>query len=564
MTRNNIMKGRVLGAFAVALSIAACSDNWDEHYNVGTPFEGNLWEAVSSNPDLKNFARVVEACGYDSSLISSQMFTVFAPTDDNFTEEDANRLIADYNEQKAGNKKDDDNTTIKEFIQNHIALYNYSVSSLSKDSIIMMNGKYMPLSSNTFGGSEMSLCKTVGNGVLYTLGNRVGYSPNVFEYLEKDNDIDSVAGFLYSFNKYEFQPSLSVPGDIIDGKTHYLDSVTTLENRIFTELRAKLSSEDSTYWMLVPTDDVWNALVPEYEKYFQYDKSVGKRDSLQYANARMALLCGTAFSRTRNTDLSVRDSAMSTNAVMYELRQYYYGSSSDKYYQYDKPFEPGGIFTDVEEHKCSNGIIYKAANWKIDKTQTFFQTIRAEGENNERLDSVDQASTNAPLDIYQVSSQNKFYNRLSGNSYSEISSARGAATNIKAVFNIPSVLSNIGYDIYIVTAPAIAGDTLASDEERLPTKFRVRMAYNDENGNQPAKESGWKLLQSSLQTTPDEVDTFKVAENVVIPYCSWGDNISPQVKIILDTRVSNNDVKNGLFNRILRLDCIVFKPHEEE
>ena len=106
----------------------------------------------------------------------------------------------------------------------------------------MMNGKYMPLSSNTFGGSEMSLCKTVGNGVLYTLGNRVGYSPNVFEYLEKDNDIDSVAGFLYSFNKYEFQPSLSVPGDIIDGKTHYLDSVTTLENRILTELRAKLSS----------------------------------------------------------------------------------------------------------------------------------------------------------------------------------------------------------------------------------------------------------------------------------------------------------------------------------
>ncbi|NPD91065.1 fasciclin domain-containing protein [Xylanibacter muris] len=564
MTRNNIINGRTLGAMAVVLGIVACSDKWDEHYNVGTPFEGNLWEAVSSNPNLNNFTRVIEACGYDSSLVSSQMFTVFAPTDDKFTEEDANDIIAAYNEQKAKRVKDNDNTAIKEFVQNHIALYNYSVSGLSNDSIVMMNGKYVPLSSNSFGGSSMSLCKTVGNGVLYTIDEKVKYAPNVFEYLEKDNELDSVAKFLYSFNKYEFQPSLSVPGDIVNGKTEYLDSVTTLENKIFTELKAKLGSEDSTYWMVVPTNGVWNALVPEYEKYFVYDKSVNKRDSLQYTNARMALLRGTTFSRTNNTDLTVNDSAMSTNAVIYELRQLYYGSSEDKYYQYNKPFEPGGIFYDARQQQCSNGVVFKTDNWNIGKTMTFFQTIRAEGENNERLDSVDQASTNAPLSIYKVLSQNKFYNKISGNSYSEISPASGAATNIKAVFNIPSVLSNIGYDIYIVTVPALAGDTLASDAERLPTKFRVRMSYNDENGKQPSKESGWTLLQSSLQTTADEVDTFKVAENVMIPYCSWGENISPQVKIILDTRVSNSDVRNGKFNRILRLDCIIFKPHDEE
>ena len=90
------------------------------------------------------------------------------------------------------------------------------------------------------------------------------------------------------------------------------------------------------------------------------------------------------------------------------------------------------------------------------------------------------------------------------------------------------------------------------------------MAYNDENGKQPAKESNWTLLKQALQTTPDAVDTFLVAENVKVPYCSWGNNMQPQVKIIFDTRVSNADVRNGVFNRILRIDCIVFKPHDEE
>ena len=190
MARYNITNKRLLGTVAVALSIVACTDNWDEHYNMGSPYDGNLWEAVSSNPNLTNFARVIEACGYDSSLVSSQMFTVFAPTNDYFTAEDANALISAYNEQKAKHVKDNDNMTIKEFVQNHIAPYNYSVSSLSNDSIVMMNGKYLPLTSSFIGGSQMSSSKTVGNGILYTVDGRLQYSPNVFEYLEKDADLD--------------------------------------------------------------------------------------------------------------------------------------------------------------------------------------------------------------------------------------------------------------------------------------------------------------------------------------------------------------------------------------
>ena len=109
------------------------------------------------------------------------MFTVLAPTNANFSEAQAQELINVYGQEKSQSVKNNDNTAIKEFVQNHIALYNYSVSGNSNDSIVMMNGKYLHLTSNSLGGQSMTLACNVGNGVLYTLGKKVDYSPNVFE-----------------------------------------------------------------------------------------------------------------------------------------------------------------------------------------------------------------------------------------------------------------------------------------------------------------------------------------------------------------------------------------------
>lgn len=132
--------------------------------------DGNLWEAIKANPDLSNFASVVKAVGYDRALASSQMFTVFAPVNDNFSAERAQELISAYTSEKAKGVRDKENSTIKEFVQNHIALYNYSVASTSSDSIVMLNGKYKQLTASSFGGDPIEKGNQVyGNGVLYTL-----------------------------------------------------------------------------------------------------------------------------------------------------------------------------------------------------------------------------------------------------------------------------------------------------------------------------------------------------------------------------------------------------------
>ena len=118
----------------------SCTDTWDEHYQTGVMGEGTLWESIKNNQQLSNFARVIEATGYNQSLSSSQVFTVFAPTNDRLSAAEADQLIADYKEQ-AKTVLQANNTVLKEFIYNHMALYNHSFSDLRVDTLVLMNGK---------------------------------------------------------------------------------------------------------------------------------------------------------------------------------------------------------------------------------------------------------------------------------------------------------------------------------------------------------------------------------------------------------------------------------------
>ena len=298
-------------AFGAALS--SCSDDWNDHYDASTVDNGTLWQAIKSQSELSNFAHVVEACGYDQILDGSQTFTVFAPTNSSFTSSQADSLIERWKAEGGGLKgRSNDNTVVRQFLQNHIALYKYPVSSLTNDSITLMNDKYQVLTATTLGTRRLlSTNALYNNGLLFTLDGPVDYFPNVFEYLGHDAELDSVYRFLNSYTVYEFNDAKSVPGEIVDGQTVYLDSVSDLRNILF-EQYGLINSEDSTYWLLCPTNSEWSRLVERYEPYFRYAKNVAKRDSMAYANTRMAIIGGAFFSKTRNPDVAFQDSAVST------------------------------------------------------------------------------------------------------------------------------------------------------------------------------------------------------------------------------------------------------------
>ena len=576
MKRYNIYN-KVLGLVLAVLTFTACSDTWDDHYsskNEGMN-DNSLWQAISQNSNLSNFAKVVQATGYDKALNSSQVFTVFAPTNDQFSAQEADELIRVYQAEK-GKVIDDDNTAVKEFIQNHIAMYNHSISDVSNDSLVMMNGKKMYYSTSTFSNRNiLTTNQHYKNGILFTIDGRARFFPNVFEYLLKDADLDSVGNFFHNarFNRNEFVPGRSVAGGIEDGKTVYLDSVFVRQNDLLDYLYADLNVEDSVYWIVAPTNEVWKKLIDEYIPYFNYDNQVRDRDSLAYTNARLAIVNGTTFSRTLNTDAHLRDSALSTSAVeRYVNRKYYWGDNNLHYYQYggisktntQKPYAPTGIFSGTDPVACSNGQVLKVSNWNINKLNTFYQWIIVDAEDQGSIRDVSKMENTTTHDIVgtitpvlrEVLNNNSFYGKVWNNAYTEFEPVR-TTVNHTVIFNIPDVLSNIGYDIYLVTAPALANDSNATAIQRLPMKLKCSIGYHDQEGNTLEEE-----LQSAITTTPDEVNYLLLAENYQFPCSSYGlSGTDSQVTLTVQTNVTSSEQRNRSYTRTMSIDCIMFVPH---
>jgi len=553
----------------------SCTDKWDDHYDGQATAEygmsdNTLWQAIKDNPQLSNFASVIEDCGFDRTLNSAQVLTVFAPTNDCFSKEQAQALIAQYRTEKNNGTLESDNTVMKEFIQNHVALFNHSVSDHTNDSIRMMNGKKLSLLNNKLGNASfLSKNALYSNGILFTVDHTVEFLPNVFEYIRKDPDLDSLRAFLYcgdplisgrsypQFYYKEFMPSLSVAGSIKDGKTQYLDSVFIQRNRLFNTL-GNLHIEDSSYVFLTPTNDVWSRLVEEYEPYFNYPEGVDKRDSLVYRNTRLAIVEGTVFSRTFNSDEAFKDSAMSTNCIReYALRSMMWGKPFE-YYQYYKPLNPNGALAGADIIRCSNGEVRKTSQWNIDKRMTFAQYIIAEAEYSSNIKAVKRAydtqlkdSVNlAKITDCFVSTDNDFYGRVWNNAFIEVSPT--LSDNIYIDFYLKGMLSNIGYDIYLVTVPALANDSNATMTQRLPTKVRCTISS-------PGVKKDYRT--SDLTTTPNAIDYLLVAEDYKFQNCTYGvDNNDLQTVMRVETRVKSNE-NDVTFSRTVRIDCILLVPH---
>ena len=553
-----IMNKRYIYGIGAALLMSlgtGCTDTWEQHYRQEAAGGNTLWEEISSRSELSNFAKVIDACGYSIVLNGSQTYSVFAPTNDYLSLAEADSLIESYTLQKSQGVKTNDNRLITQFVHNHIALYRKSVSSMTNDSISMMNGKYQVLTQTSIGGKAFGVSNELhSNGVLYTLNGKVDYSPNVFEYLGLDSELDSVYNFINSYSVYDFEPNQSVAGGIVDGETVYLDSVVVLRNSFLSQY-GYINSEDSTYWMLAPTNKVWAELYNEYREYFVYDKSLSAADSLQENNAKMSILMGAFFNRTDNPDVAFQDSALSTIAPTALMRLLLDAEPKGIYY---KPFESGGIFDGTEDIPCSNGHVRKAETFNIDKSKTFLQTIKVEAENLINQKSLLECET--PLTIRTVPMDNAFYNKLSGNAYVDVipkntSEDPDKFPAPKVTFSIPGTLSNIPYDIYIVTAPVEAYNTYATDEDRLPNRIRGILNFNNIDGKTQTKRL------NAAESTSGRVDTLLIGSKVVFPTSAYG-LAEPVVNLQILSQVSRNQTTQ--YSNTMHLDCIIFKPHVDE
>ena len=605
-------KNRFSKFIAVALLVgtpvfwAACTDAWDDHYGVqegGMADQPSLYENIKADPALANFARVIETIGQDNVLKSAQQLTVWAPK--GLTSEQADSIIAVYEADKAAGRKDEDNRAITQFFQNHVALYARTISSLTNDTVSMLNKKYMHLigkseSSGSLSGNafeDMVLCN---NGILYKTEDVQNFFPNIREYLEQMANADSIMAMLTKYDEYELDENSSVAGGIKDGKTFYLDSVTTLRNTILNGLNAYIQREDSVYTVIVPTDEQWAKEYDTYKTYFNYNSLTPMADSLAEANTRMAILRGRFFNTSGNIRYNRAPEDSLTNTNYMELQ-----SHNPRQNVYYKPFSADGIFDGLEKVQCSNGQVYIDNKGAIDPSTTFFTRsdipaymgnyyeVEKDAKNEDRMNTERRGFYyNVYEDIYNDDNTEIIGRRLIKEKlyyYLRVSS-KVNTQHTEISYTMPSVLSGAYYNIYVVTVPSSS----------LPTWFQVGHAELKENGSfpisaekisytifdnpHPVQADGTLLgipaekktvndaetiLKQSKNNTcfvssTEKVDTILVQSAVTFPYSNYGWGESVVRLNIKSFGPSSTSVRDKLYTRTMNINEIILVPFATE
>ncbi|MBQ9559605.1 MAG: hypothetical protein IJV08_06420 [Bacteroidaceae bacterium] len=404
------------------LTIPSCSDTWDEHYDAGdgTSATKSLWELISENPKLSRFKEIAENATYyrdekhpqanytfKDMLDGSMLITAWVPENDAFTEDEFQNWLQ-------MTKNGEGYTVQQQLMGNSIALYRQVATAGGVDTLTMLNGKKMVFDKNKFTmqGQELDEKNIPAvNGTMHTLATPLPFRYNLYEYLKDGNN--AAANSLTTFHDYiivndttYFDENRSIEGTPdINGDPTYVDSAYVNTNTLFFGTHkfpkegnddqyvtfdegfgANITAEDSTYIMILPTDDAWNAAYQKLEKYYNYAARYVDKDKTESGSGNNS----TVFRDITNVDsLKEKNIAMDiTSPLCFNLHfqpnsagnigrwnlddfmsdqgkraEYFYNTFGDTL-RSDETWEKSTLFegTPVE---VSNGVGILASSWNF-------------------------------------------------------------------------------------------------------------------------------------------------------------------------------------------------------
>lgn len=548
-----------LAACVAACAAVSCTDTWDDHYSVNGGVPGvTLWESMQNDESINPFVRVLDSCGYKDMLNSSQVFTVWAPE---ITDAEAQDWIDTYKREKSQGVRDEDNTTLKQFVENHVALYNQQVSSLTKDETVkMLNGKHMTLGATTVNGQVNLVGDRVpaSNGVLYKIDGALDFFPNIWEQVRADiggdDGLDSLAAFFLSWEREELDEEASVPGGVVDGETVYLDSVMYTYNPMFNSF-GRIDSEDSLFWLVAPTNKQWREELPKYQKYFNFHTSLGTDgDSLQNLYSKqMMFYC--SFFNVREQELPFNEEDPDSICATTYLSLY------PEYSKFEWPMRPGGLLYGTTPTGCSNGRLYKLPEWRIKPTnQLLMRKIKVEAEFTDNYSTVTLSGDSSAIRVRTVYSTNPKFDVSVGGYLVVMDSRTGRTNQPEITFKIPNTLSNCPYDIKVVFATPLAGDSLAVADASLKRQFTAKIRYYSSVTGDMIAGSNAKTLCSDVDVDATKMDTITVAENFEFPVSNYGED---EERVLLTLQSIKGRTTPEGYSKNLVVDCVIFEPRPE-
>ncbi len=511
---NKISKLRGIYLLVLIFFVGCANDKWDEHYQADPAIvsDKNLWTIIEETPELSSLATILKNYGYDQLLSQTQAYTVFAPTNE------------------ALSRLDTTNINVKsELLDNHIARFFIPASGYDDVIVGTFNKKRIKLlyqdGSYIFGTAAFRPQGSTihaSNGMIHILDDYEKFFPNIYEYLAKRTDLDSIRKYIYSFDEILLDEQASVPGDVVNGKLTYLDSVFINSNQLIQKL-GYINREDSSYTMVVPNNIAWTEAYNRIKEDFVYYNEVSSiADSLQRANASFAIVQDLIFSNT--VQVSPKDSLYSTSRNPFYNPQY--------------------LFDGTESFQASNGTIYITNQLKYSALDSWHKPIKVECEHSfGRENTLSTAFPVMTSGLVPVS--NGAYLRLSPVS---------SSGNPTATFEIPNTLSSM-YDIYCVFVTEKVNNP--NKEGMKPCKVYFNMSYINRSGkieNSRFPETG------NIETNPNVIDTILVAPDFEFPTTNYGEKETTVLLKVLSS-VSRSETTN--YSRELLLDCILLKPKKK-
>ena len=543
---------------ATMLAVTSCSDFSD--YN-DTPVsdvqqaDRTLWENISQNDQLSDFATLVKKAGFDDELSQPHYYTVWAPLNGTY---DASSLMSA-----------DSATVLYQFVKSHIAEYNHSVSGLVDERIHALNRKSFAFEGDgqyTYAGHTLrQLNLPNSNGIMHLLDGAARFYPNLYEYLFSCEGIDSVATFFKRYETSVLDTKNSVLGPTINGKQTYIDSVMITSNSLLNRIKAKLDKEDSTYTMLVPTNEAWLAHYDKISKCYNYINTTVAQNIDEATSTSSAPTASVTVDAAYTKDSLTRLHLVSD--LVYNNNNYYNNWLIDDTVE---PYDTlrsttSGYMTNPQEimsrvidrETMSNGtfcLVDSLAfrpweSWCFPLGQSPLYSRTWTGSNT--MVYID----NTLFDAIKYVPKNPAQKQLGYLWVTPLSNYGKPQLDVK----LRNVLSTT-YNIYIVLAPGQdVGEDADGNKFLKPNMLDFTLSYCDAKGKLATQKLNQKVVND-----PTRVDTLAVGTfTFPVAYAGLGDNVYPNLKITTDFGVFDK-AKMAAYTRDFSIISILMKPVELE
>ena len=332
MKRNDYMKTyKYIGITMMAagmLVATSCTDFNDYNElpaNASVAGSQTLWENISQNSQLSDFATLVRKSGFDAELNSPRSLTVWAPLNGTFN-------MSDYQDMSQED-------LLTQFVKGHIAEYSHAASGKVDERVHMLNEKsfaFVGDGSYSFGGLNVYQPNVPStNGLIHLLDGATKFYPNLYEYIKSGDGIDMLRDQFMRYEETKLDQNASVKGPMVNGIQTYIDSVLVVSNTLVNQLNARIANEDSSYTFLMPTDKAFTEMYNRVKPYYNFISATKVHDVENYASAS-----ATDIKTSPNIDAAyMRDSLVRRTIV----RNLIYSNNDG----YNKWLVDKGDFTDT-------------------------------------------------------------------------------------------------------------------------------------------------------------------------------------------------------------------------